>query len=78
MRGFFFVSAVVVFTKRADAEELIRTANEIPQSRGYFKWIGTDGWIEQLPEHHKNYLESLNGTFCMQSFVWKHHHDVEE
>ena len=57
-----FFLVVIVFTKQSDAERLIRAANENPQSRGYFKWIGTDAWTEQLPDQFDDYLESLNGN----------------
>ena len=56
-----FISVVVVFAKRVDAERLIRAANNDSRTRAYFKWIGTDGWTEQLPDRHNDYLESLDG-----------------
>ena len=55
---------MVVFAKRVDAENLIRAANQNLKSRGYFTWLGSDGWIDQLPTdvNQNDYLESLNGN----------------
>ena len=53
---------MIVFTKVTDAENLIQTAHHITNSSGYFKWIGTEGWTEQLPNQRKDYLKTLNGN----------------
>uniref|UniRef100_F7BFE1 G-protein coupled receptors family 3 profile domain-containing protein n=1 Tax=Ciona intestinalis TaxID=7719 RepID=F7BFE1_CIOIN len=56
--------AVILFTKLNDAEGIIKAADENPQSRGRFLFIGSDGWAGQVPtslnrEYELNVYKSL-------------------
>lgn len=51
-----------MFSKRNDASELLKAAQEHGGRASKFIWIGSDGWARQIPLERTDLLDStVNG-----------------